>query len=172
MMLFPFRPTLVQTYYWDQLPAASMDPVWPRRFVGTAQRGYKLGVAHRNTAIYSSLFAGGTLYTLCGRPRLGGRSHPSRRRYLAPWLLAVLLMALDGGSHLVSEVRGWGFGLDNAWLRPMTGGVLPNAFYVGYGLGFFQLTHAHADGSTDGSDHGLAHTTDRRKGIRRTASQP
>jgi hypothetical protein len=46
-------------------------------------------------------------------------------------------MALDGGSHLVSELTGWGFRLDNAWLRAVTGTALPNALYVGDGLGSF-----------------------------------
>ncbi|NIN66993.1 MAG: DUF2085 domain-containing protein [Anaerolineae bacterium] len=134
---FLFGPRLVQTYSSDQLLAAGMDPVWPRQFLGSAAMGYKLGLAHRNTAIYSSLMVGGVLYTLLGRLRLGRRWHVSRRRYLAPWLFAVLLMTLDGGSHLMSELTGWGFRVDNAWLRLVTGEALPAPFYVGDGIGSF-----------------------------------
>ncbi|TKJ27881.1 MAG: hypothetical protein CEE40_12815 [Chloroflexi bacterium B3_Chlor] len=134
---FLFGPRLVQTYSWEQLLTAGMDPVWPRQFLGTAKIGYNLGLAHRNTAIYSSLFVGGILFALFGQPLLRGRWHVSRRQYLVPWLLAVLFMALDGGSHLVSELTGCGFRADNGWLRLLTGGALPSHFYMGDGVGSF-----------------------------------
>lgn len=56
---FLFGPRLLQTYSWEQLLAAGMDPAWPRRFLGAAEMGYKLGLAHRNTAIYTSMLVGG-----------------------------------------------------------------------------------------------------------------
>ncbi len=134
---FLFGTNLVQTYSWDQLLAAGMDPLWPRQFLGTAEMGYKLGLAHRNTAIYSSLLLGGLLLGLA--TRLSGRRRWDIPRWVrvAPWLFAVLLMALDGGSHLVSELSGLGFRADNGWLGLLTGGALPLHVYVGDGIGSF-----------------------------------
>lgn len=134
---FLFGPEFVQTYSWDQLVAAGMDPAWPRPFLGTAQMGYKLGLAHRNTAIHSSMLVGSLLFAVSSRLRKRERWHFSRRRYLAPWLLAVLLMALDGGSHLVSELTRWGFRAHNGWLRLLTGGAFAPHFYVGDGIGSY-----------------------------------
>jgi uncharacterized membrane protein len=127
---FLFGPQLVQTYSWDQLLASGMNPMWPRQFLGTAQLGYKVAFAHRLTAMYSSLLAGGLLFGL-----LRGRVnwHVSIPGYLLAWLF----LALDGGSHLVSELTGWGFRADNEWLRALTGNALPVHFYGGDGIGSF-----------------------------------
>ena len=51
--------------------------------------------------------------------------------------LLILPMALDGGSHVVSEITGLGFRESNAWLATLTGNVLPAAFYTGTTLGSF-----------------------------------
>jgi len=134
---FLFGPEFVQTYSWDQLVAAGMDPAWPRPFLGTAHMGYKLGLAARNTAIHSSMLVGSLLFAVYSRLSKREGWHFSRRRHLAPWLLAVLLMALDGGSHLVSELTGWGFRAHNGWLRLLTGGAFAPHFYVGDGIGSY-----------------------------------
>lgn len=134
---FLFGPGFLQTYSWDQLLAAGMDPLRPRQFVGTPEMGYKLGLAHRNTAIYGSLFVGSFVFGLITRLRGRRRLHIPRWALLAPWLFAVLLMALDGGSHLVSELSGWDFRADNGWLQLLTGGALPAHVYVGDGIGSF-----------------------------------
>ena len=134
---FLFGPALVQTYSWEQLLTAGMDPAWPRQFLGTAEMGYKVGVAHRNTAIYCSLLLGGLLFAVSSRLGKRERWQFSRRKHLVPWLLALLLMAVDGGSHLVSEVSGWDFRVDNGWLRLLAGGALPSHFYMGDGVGSF-----------------------------------
>jgi len=127
---FLFGPQFVQTYSWEQLLAAGMDPAQPRQFLGTAELGYKLGLAHRNTAIYFSLFAGSLLFALL-RGRV--RWRVSMRVYMLAWLF----LALDGGSHLVSELTGWSFRVGNEWLLLLTGGTLPPAFYIGDGIGSF-----------------------------------
>ena len=134
---FLFGPSLVQTYSWDQLLAAGMDPLRPRQFLGTAEMGYKLGLAHRNTAMYGSLLLGSSVFGLVIRLRGPRTLHIPRWVHLAPWLLAVLFMALDGGSHLVSELSGWNFRADNGWLQLLTGGALPPHVYVGDGIGSF-----------------------------------
>lgn len=51
----------------------------------------------------------------------------------------ILPMALDGGSHFVSDLAriGLGFRDSNAWVVTLTGNALPTWFYVGDVLGSF-----------------------------------
>lgn len=50
-----------------------------------------------------------------------------------------LLMALDGGTHFVSDLFGLqqGFRYGNAWLAALTRQVFPATYYVGNALGSF-----------------------------------
>ena len=69
--------------------------------------------------------------------------YPLRRRIKAlPWwglLLFLLPMALDGGTHLLSDLAGigQGFRYTNTWLAALTNNSLPLYFYVGDALGSF-----------------------------------
>ena len=44
-------------------------------------------------------------------------------------------MALDGGSHMLSEITRLGFRESNAWAVWLTGGLFPSSFYVGTTVG-------------------------------------
>lgn len=48
-------------------------------------------------------------------------------------------MAIDGGTHIVSDLFGIGNGFrdNNAWLASLTNSILPAAFYAGDALGSF-----------------------------------
>ena len=46
-------------------------------------------------------------------------------------------MALDGGSHVLSEITLLGFRESNAWLATLTGHVFSQTFYAGTTLGSF-----------------------------------
>jgi len=49
-------------------------------------------------------------------------------------------MALDGGTHFISDMLGGmmaGFRYDNAWLAALTSSTLPDWFYAGNALGSF-----------------------------------
>jgi hypothetical protein len=48
-------------------------------------------------------------------------------------------MAVDGGTHLLSDLAGIGNGFrdNNAWLAAFTGNVFPSMFYVGDAFGSF-----------------------------------
>ncbi len=48
-------------------------------------------------------------------------------------------MALDGGTHMVSDLAGigQGFRYDNSWLTAATGNIFPPIFYSGNGFGSF-----------------------------------
>jgi uncharacterized membrane protein len=120
----------IQTYSLSQVVTWGADPSSPftlRAFVGNTQVGFKVAIAHRLTAIHTAMFLGGLLWALIGRrlPRLG----------IWGYLLLILPMALDGGSHLVSEVTRLGFRDTNAWAIWLTGGSLPASFYVGTTIG-------------------------------------
>jgi uncharacterized membrane protein len=126
---FLFGPHGVDTYSKMQVIAWGANPDHLRAFVGNARVGFKLGMAERNTAIYTTFLLAGLAYALL-RTRLRGL------RGMA-FLLLILPMALDGGSHLVSEVTGLGFRETNAWLAAWTGAALPHSFLAGTTLGSF-----------------------------------
>lgn len=126
---FLFGPNGVNTYSLEQVIALGGNPDYLRGFVGNAQVGFKLGMAQRNTAIYTTILLAGLVYALL-------RKRVPRLRWPI-FLLLILPMALDGSSHMVSEVTGLGFREGNTWLTALTGGAFPDAFYAGTTLGSF-----------------------------------
>jgi uncharacterized membrane protein len=119
----------VDTYSEAQVIAWGASPDHLRDFVGNAEVGFKLGMAQRNTAIYTTIFLAGLAYALL-RKRIPRLSWPL-------FLLLILPMALDGGSHVASEITGLGFRETNAWLVSLTGSVFPETFYAGTTVGSF-----------------------------------
>jgi uncharacterized membrane protein len=120
----------IQTYSLDQVVAWGADPSSPftlRTFIGSPEVGFKMAIAHRLTAIHTAMFVGGLLWGLIGRRLL-------RLRTLG-FLLLVLPMALDGGSHMLSEITRLGFRESNSWAVWLTGGLFPSSFYVGTTVG-------------------------------------
>jgi len=124
---FLFGPDGVDTYSLEQILAWGGDPGHLRGFVGNAEVGFKMAMAHRNTAIYTGVFLAGLAYALL------------RHRLRAlPWkwyLILIAPMFFDGVSHVVSEVAGLGFRDTNAWATWLAGGVFGPAFYAGAGIG-------------------------------------
>ena len=84
-------------------------------------------ISPRLTAIHTAMFVGGLLWALIGRrlPRLS----------VLAFGLLILPMALDGGSHMLSEITRLGFRESNAWAVWLTGGLFPSSFYVGTTVG-------------------------------------
>jgi len=126
---FLFGPNGVNTYSRAQVIAWGADPAYLRGFVGNAQVGFKAGIAERDMAIYGTFFLAGLGYGLVRR-RVRGLSWRA-------FVLMVLPMALDGGSHVVSEVTRLGFRESDAWLATLTGHVFSQTFYAGTTLGSF-----------------------------------
>jgi uncharacterized membrane protein len=124
---FVFGPRGVATYSLEQVLAWGGDPGNLRGFVGNAEIGFKMAMAHRNTAIFSAIFLAGLVYAML------------RRRWRAlPWKWYPVLfapMVVDGLSHMVSEITGLGFRSTNAWAAWLTRGALAPAFYTGTGIG-------------------------------------
>jgi uncharacterized membrane protein len=124
---FLFGPHGVDTYPLEQILAWGGDPGYLRGFVGNAEIGFKMAMAHRNTAIYTAMFLAGLAYALL-----------RRRLQALPWkwyLILIAPMFFDGMSHVVSEVTGLGFRDTNAWAAWLTGGAFGPAFYTGTGIG-------------------------------------
>jgi uncharacterized membrane protein len=126
---FLFGPGGINTYSLQQVLDWGADPGTLRGFVGNAQVGFKLGMAQRNTAIYTTIFLAGLAYGLVGK------RVPHLRWPL--FVLLILPMVLDGGSHMVGEITGLGFRETNTWLVALTRGVLPEPFYTGTTVGSF-----------------------------------
>lgn len=108
------------------------NPLVLRQFVGDTAVGWKVAWSDRMVYMYiSPLFFGLAFW-------------PLRRRLkpLSMWgfLLLLLPMAVDGTTHIVSELIGGiggGFRYTNGWLAALTNHAFPATFYVGDDLGSF-----------------------------------
>ena len=109
----------------------TLDPLVLRQFVGNSDIGWKVAWSDRMVSMFTSLWLFGILW----RPL---------RRWLKPlpwWGLVLFLlpMALDGTSHLISDLYGIGQGFrdSNAWLAILTNNAFPPGFYAGDAWGTF-----------------------------------
>lgn len=117
----------VQTIWQD-----SANPLVLRQFVGSSAVGWKVAWSDRMVYMYAS-------------PLLFGLLFWPLRRHLKPlstkgFLLFLLPMAIDGTTHLVSELLGGiggGFRYTNDWLVVLTNNVFPATFYSGDAFGSF-----------------------------------
>lgn len=104
-----------------------------REYRGDETLGWKVAWSDRMVYMYGSLWLSALIYGFW-----------SRRHFVRPlpfwtFLLFLLPMALDGTTHLLSDVSGLtdGFRYDNAWLASLTNDVFPSSFYVGDAFGSF-----------------------------------
>lgn len=122
------------TYSLSEIQAAwqnTLNPLVLRQFVGTAQMGWKVAWSDRMVSMFISLW----LFAMLWRPL---------RRWLKPlpwWGLVLLLlpMAVDGTSHLISDLYGIGQGFrdSNTWLANLTNNAFHPGFYSGDAWGSF-----------------------------------
>ena len=102
-----------------------------RHFIGNTAMGWKVAWSDRMLAMFTSLWIFGLLWW------------PLRKRLprLPIWGLVLLLlpMAVDGGTHLLSDLAGieQGFREVNLWLVPLTRNIFPPGFYTGDAWGSF-----------------------------------
>ena len=109
----------------------TLDPRVLRQFIGDAAMGWKIAWSDRMISFYGSIW----FFALAWR-RLRGKIRPM------PWSAFVLLLlpiVLDGGTHAVSDLAGigQGFRYANQWLAILTASSLPAGFYAGDALGSF-----------------------------------
>ncbi|HEX8681244.1 MAG TPA: DUF2085 domain-containing protein [Ardenticatenaceae bacterium] len=121
----------ITTYGQQEVVADGADPTNPltlRQYIGSEEMGWKLGFSDRMVTMYGGAFLAGIVYWLLSRR---GRVKP-----VPVWLLLLMLipMSLDGTSHLISEVTGWGFRETNSWAMPLFGARNPE-FYTGTTVG-------------------------------------
>lgn len=112
---------------WQQ----TLNPFLLRQFIGDATMGWKVAWSDRMISFYTSIWLFAVIWA------------PMRRRAkpLSWWVFGLLLLpiALDGGTHAVSDLAGIGRGFrdTNAWLATLTQNALPAWFYAGDALGSF-----------------------------------
>jgi uncharacterized membrane protein len=109
-----------------------------RHFLGTPALGWKLAWSDRMVSFYGSWFLFVLLYGLL-RGRVRGLRPVGRGLSWRAALLLMLPMAVDGITHMISDLWGVtaGFRQSNAWLAALTGNVLPSTFYTGDAWGSF-----------------------------------
>ena len=107
------------------------NPFILRQFIGNESMGWKIAWSDRMISFYTSVWL------------FAGLWFPFRRKInpLPWWGFALLLLpiALDGGTHAISDLAGIGQGFrdTNAWLAVLTKDALPATFYAGDALGSF-----------------------------------
>lgn len=127
---------LFATYAQEVVVAAGANPAseWTlRAFRGTPALGYKAAIAERCSSYYFGALLTGFLYGAVRRFLKEEHDIAS----IPLWLLAlfVLPMAIDGTSHLVSEVTRLGFRETNTWAVMLTSSAFTSEFYTGTTVG-------------------------------------
>ncbi len=129
---FLFGPQI--TYSLEKIQAVwqnTNDPLILRRFIGNTQMGWKVAWSDRMISMYTSTLFFAILWW------------PLRKRIkpLPWWGLALFLlpMAIDGGTHFISDLWGIGMGFrdSNAWLAVLTHNIFSQSFYAGDAWGSF-----------------------------------
>jgi uncharacterized membrane protein len=110
---------------------ATDNPLLLRKFIGDQAMGWKVAWSDRMISFYMGIWLAGLIWALTSRKRKG-----------LPWwglVLLLLPLALDGGSHVVSDIAGIGQGFrdTNQWLSALSNNALPAWFYAGDALGSF-----------------------------------
>ena len=121
-------------YSLGEIQAAWQDTVNPmilRQFIGDKSMGWKIAWSDRMISFYTSVWFFALLW------------YPMRRRVksLSWWgfILLLLPIAIDGGTHTISDFAGIGQGFrdTNQWLVALTSNAFPTTFYAGDALGSF-----------------------------------
>lgn len=126
-------------YNLDQFPIdltgnTGADTLLLREFRGNDVLGWKVAWSDRMVSMYAGIWLVGVGYWLVSRVR------PQKPISIWLFLLLALPMALDGGTHMLSDTLDGlitGFRYHNEWLAALTGHALPASFYSGDTLGSF-----------------------------------
>lgn len=117
----------------DALAAAGAEPsmLGLRAFLGSPAIGWKVAWSDRMVSMYTSAFLFVLVSPLTSRFR--------RPLSLGGFFLMILPLAVDGTTHFLSDLEGFGLGFrdSNAWLVTLTNGRLPAGFYAGDAWGSF-----------------------------------
>jgi uncharacterized membrane protein len=109
----------------------TLNPFVLRKFIGNETMGWKIAWSDRMISFYTSVW----FFAVIWYPLRSGI------KLLSWWGFALLLlpMAIDGGTHMISDVAGigQGFRYTNQWLAILTNRTFPASFYAGDALGSF-----------------------------------
>ena len=109
----------------------TINPMILRQFMGNESMGWKIAWSDRMISFYTSVWLFAVVW------------YPVRRSIKPlPWwgfVLLLLPIVLDGGTHTLSDLAGIGQGFrdTNAWLAVLTNHTYPATFYAGDALGSF-----------------------------------
>ena len=109
----------------------TINPTILRNFIGNPDMGWKMAWSDRMISFYTSVWIFAVLWI------------PFRRKVKPlPWwgfMLFLLPIVLDGGTHMISDFAGIGLGFrdNNLWLASLTNSIFPVSFYAGDALGSF-----------------------------------
>ena len=129
---FLFGPKL--TYTLQEIHATGQNTtniILLRKFLGNSAMGWKVAWSDRMVSMFTSLWAFGLLWW------------PFRKRLpkipLWGFILFLLPMAVDGGTHFLSDFSGIGLGFRDAnlWLATLSNNVFRPEFYAGDAWGSF-----------------------------------
>jgi uncharacterized membrane protein len=110
---------------------SSVDPLVLRKFLGNETMGWKIAWSDRMISFYTSVW----LFALI--------LLPFRQKVKPlPWwgfILSLLPITVDGGTHMLSDLAGIGQGFrdTNQWLAALTNNAFSALFYTGDALGSF-----------------------------------
>jgi uncharacterized membrane protein len=129
---FLFGPQTMYSLDQIQVAGVEIDNLLElRRFIGNTEFGYKVAWSDRMVSAYGSIPIATLIWWLL-RKRLRG---------LPVWgfVLLALPMAIDAGTHFLSDLAGIGEGFryTNEWLARFTSYTFTTNFYVGNALGSF-----------------------------------
>ncbi|MCC6259567.1 MAG: DUF2085 domain-containing protein [Anaerolineales bacterium] len=107
------------------------NPMILRQFIGNSAMGWKVAWSDRMISFYTSVWFFALLYALTRK-----KIKPLSLIWFCVWLIP---MAVDGGTHMISDLSGIGSGFrdSNAWLAALTHNAFTPAFYAGDALGSF-----------------------------------
>ena len=122
------------TYPLAEIQAAwlnTTNPLVLRQFIGNAEMGWKVAWSDRMVSLFTSIWVFALAWWALRR----------KLRPLPWWGLVILTlpMAIDGTSHLLSDLAGIGQGFrdSNTWLAWLTRAAVAPAFYSGDAWGSF-----------------------------------
>jgi uncharacterized membrane protein len=125
----------IQTAWQD-----TINPMILRQFIGNESMGWKIAWSDRMISFYTSVWVFAAIWW------------PFRRKVkpIVWWgfILLLLPIALDGGTHMLSDLAGIGRGFrdTNQWLAALTNHTLPATVYAGDALGSFNSFMRFASG--------------------------
>ncbi|NJC95416.1 MAG: DUF2085 domain-containing protein [Anaerolineae bacterium] len=122
----------------------TINPMILRQFIGNETMGWKIAWSDRMISFYTSVWFFAVLW------------YPFRRKIkpLSWWGFVLLLLpiGLDGGTHMLSDFAGigQGFRYTNQWLAALTNNAFPATFYAGDAIGSFNSIMRFITGLTAG----------------------